>query len=120
MQVRVYGYHYLTGDAGESYIPIEELEQQIANLSSQLAYLTSYTIMQERVNDLHLTSISPDHIEYLEVPGYIERQTSSLAPAPVPVVVNASIIDPQFKESLLDWFTAQVRQASRLLSEAVP
>ena len=120
MQVRVYGYHYLTGDAGESYVPIEELEQQIANLSSQLAYLTSYTVMQERVNDLHLTSISADHIEYLEVPGYIKRQTSSLAPPPVPVVVNASIIDPQFKESLLDWFTAQIRQASRLLSEAVP
>ncbi|HEX9091996.1 MAG TPA: hypothetical protein VF831_10930, partial [Anaerolineales bacterium] len=37
MQVRVYGYHYLTGDAGENYVPIEELEQRIANLNSQLA-----------------------------------------------------------------------------------
>src|SRR5512136_2085308 len=44
MQVRVYGYHYLTGGAGDSSVPIEELEQQIANLNSQLAYLTSYTI----------------------------------------------------------------------------
>ena len=43
MQVRVYGYHYLTGDAGETYVPIEELEQKIANLNSQLAYLTSYS-----------------------------------------------------------------------------
>src|SRR5665647_1003448 len=42
MQVRVYGYHYLTDSAGESYVPIEELEQRIANLNSQLAYLTSY------------------------------------------------------------------------------
>src|SRR5512137_265742 len=47
MQVRVYGYHYLTGDSGEGYLPIEELEQDIANLNSQLAYLTSYEIMKE-------------------------------------------------------------------------
>src|SRR5512136_1683740 len=54
MQVRVYGYHYLTGGAGDGSVPIEELEQQIANLNSQLAYLTSYTVMQERVKDLNL------------------------------------------------------------------
>ena len=58
MQVRVYGYHYLTGDTGETYVPIEELEQKIANLNSQLAYLTSYTVMQERVKELNLTPIA--------------------------------------------------------------
>jgi len=120
MQVRVYGYHYLTGDAGENYVPIEELEQKIANLTSQLAYLTSYSIMQERVKELNLTQIEADHIEYIEVPGYVERQTSSLAPPPVPVVVNASVIDPQFKESLFDWVADQVRQTTRLFSEAMP
>jgi hypothetical protein len=120
MQVRVYGYHYLTGDAGENYVPIEELEQKIANLNSQLAYLSSYSIMQERVKELNLTPIAADRIEYIEVPGYIERQTSSLAPPPVPVVVNASVIDPQFKESLFEWITDQVRNAASLFSEAMP
>jgi len=120
MQVRVYGYHYLTGDTGENYVPIEELEQKIANLTSQLAHFTSYSIMQERVKDLNLTPIEADHIEYIEVPGYVERQTSSLAPPPVPVVVNASVIDPQFKESLFDWVADQVRQTTRLFSEAMP
>ncbi len=120
MQVRVYGYHYLTGDAGENYVPIEELEQKIANLTSQLAYLTSYSIMQERVKDLNLTPIDSDHINYMEVPGYVERQTMSLAPPPVPVVVNASTIDPEFKESLFDWVVDQVRKTARLFSEAQP
>jgi hypothetical protein len=120
MQVRVYGYHYLTGGAGESYVPIEELEQHIANLNSKLAHLTSYTVMQQRVQDLNLAPISAENIQYLEVPGYVERQTSSLAPPPVPVVVNASIIDPQFKESLFDWVTEEIRLTSRLLNEAIP
>jgi hypothetical protein len=120
MQVRVYGYHYLTGSTADSSVPIEELEQQIANLNSQLAYLTSYTVMQKRVDDLNLAPISADHIEYLEVPGYMDRQTSSLAPPPVPVVVNASLIDPQFKESLFDWITEEIRMTTRLLNEAIP
>jgi len=120
MQVRVYGYHYLTGDIGENYVPIEELEQKIANLTSQLAYITSYSIMQERVKDLNLTPIDADHIDYMEVPGYIERQTTSLAPPPVPVVVTASTIAPEFKESLFDWVADQVRKTARLFSEAQP
>ena len=120
MQVRVYGYHYLTGDAGENYAPIEELEQKIANLTSQLANLTSYSKMQERVKELNLTPISADHIMYIEVPGYVDRQTPSLAPPPVPVVVNASLIDPQFKESLFEWVTEQVRKTTQLFNEAMP
>ena len=120
MQVRVYGYHYLTSDAGEVTVPIEELEQRIANLTSQLAILTSYKVMQERVKDLNLDPIEADHIEYIEVPGYIERQTTSLAPPPEPLVVNASAIDPQFKESLFEWVADQVQRTARYFSEVRP
>jgi hypothetical protein len=120
MQVRVYGYHNLTGDSSNDYVPIEELDQQIANLTSQLAYLTSYSVMQDRVKELNLASIPAENIQYMEVPGYIDRQTTSLAPPPVPVVVNASLIDPQFKESLFDWITEQIKKTSRLVNEAVP
>ena len=120
MQVRVYGYHYLTNEAGDSIVPLEELEQRIANLTSQLAILTSYQVMQERVKDLNLEPIDADHIEYMEVPGYRDRQTSSLAPPPEPVVVNASGIDPQFKESLFEWVAEQVQKTARYISEARP
>jgi hypothetical protein len=120
MQVRVYGYHYLEGDAGDSNVPIEELEQRIANLTSQLANLTSYQVMQERVKKLNLDPVDPEHIVYVEVPGYVERQTTSLAPPPQPVVVSASNISPEFKESLFDWLTTQVRNTARYFSEAQP
>jgi hypothetical protein len=120
MQVRVYGYHYLENDTGENKLPLEELEQENANLTSQLAYLTSYQIMQERVKDLNLEPIAAENIIYLSVPGYIERQTTSLAPPPEPVVVSASNIAPEFKESLLDWVTDQVRKTAQYFSEAQP
>jgi MFS superfamily sulfate permease-like transporter len=120
MQVRVYGYHYLTNEAGDGIIPLEELEQRIANLTSQLAIITSYKVMQERVQDLNLEPIDADHIEYMKVPGYRDRQTSSLAPPPEPVVVNASAIDPQFKESLFEWVAEQVQKTARFISEARP
>lgn len=120
MQVRVYGYHYLTSDEGDGIVPIEELEQKIANLTSQLANLTSYQVMQERVKDLNLEPIDAEHIQYMEVPGYIDRQTTSLAPPPEPIVVNAYSIDPQFKESLFDWVVNQVNLAARYFNEVQP
>lgn len=120
MQVRVYGYHYLTADAGENYIPIEELEQNIADLSSQLAYLTSYKMMKERLNKLDLIPIDAFSVVYLQVPGYVERQTTSLAPPPQPVVVNASGINPEFKESLFEWVIDQARKTAKLINEVQP
>jgi hypothetical protein len=120
MQVRVYGYHYLTNEASDVIVPIEELEQRIANLTSQLAILTSYQTMQVRVKDLNLQPIDADHIEYMKVPGYFDRQTTSLAPPPEPVVVNASAIDPQFKESLFEWVVEQAQKTARFISEARP
>ncbi len=120
MQVRVYGYHYLTGDAGENYVPIEELEQKIANLNSQLAYITSFSVMHSRLKKLDLIPIDACSVVYLDVPGYVDRQTSSLAPPPEPVVVNASGIAPEFKESLFDWVITQVRKTTELFSEVQP
>ena len=120
MQVRVYGYHYLTGDAGENYVPIEELEQRIANLNSQLAYLTSYAMMRSRVKKLDLSYIDAFSVDYLDVPGYIDRQSASLAPPPEPVIVNASGISPEFKESLFDWVVNQVRKTTEYFSEVQP
>lgn len=120
LQVRLYGYHYLTGETGESNLPIEELEQRIANLNSQLAYITSYQVMQERVKELDLDPIDVSHIDYLPVPGYLERQTTSLAPPPEPMVVNASSIAPEFRESLFEWISDQVRKTARYFSEAQP
>lgn len=120
MQVRVYGYHYLTGDNSAGNMPIEEIDQSIANLTSQLAFLTSYEVMTERAKKMNLDPIPADHTEYMQVPGYYDRQATILAPPPDPVVVNAASIDPLFKESLFEWVADQVRKTARYFSEVKP
>jgi hypothetical protein len=57
---------------------------------------------------------------YMKVPGYVDRQTTTLAPPPEPMVVNAITIDPLFKESLFDWVVGQVGKAAKYLSEVTP
>ncbi len=102
MQVHIYGYYDLTGDVDdpETIVPIEELEQNIANLRAQLAYLTSYEVMVERARELGLEPVDPEDIVYLEIAGYKEPQPVALAPPPQPVVISAAGIDPAFRESL--------------------
>jgi len=34
--------------------------------------------------------------------------------------VNASTIDPEFKESLFEWLADQVRETARFIKEAAP
>jgi len=114
LQVRVYGYQGLTWVLENDIVPIEELEQNIANLRAELAYQSSYERMMERAVELGLRPIDPDDVLYLEVAGYVGPQPAELAPPPVPVVVSAAGIDPAFKESLFEWFGAEVRDLARM------
>jgi hypothetical protein len=114
MQVRISGYYNLSTDPGSLPMPIEELEQNISSLQAELAYLTSYQVMQARAEDLDLQPVDPQHILYLEVPGYFQQQEAVMAPPPQPVVVSAPGISPEFKESLIDLIEQQLAQTARL------
>ena len=112
MQVRMAGYRRLESIPDPEDVPVEELQQRIANLEAQLAYLTSYEVMEKRAEQLGFEPVSPDEMLYLEVPGYVERQEAVLAPPPSPVVVSAAGIPPEFKQSLVDWFKQQAVEAA--------
>ena len=112
MQVRMAGYRRLEASIDSAYAPIEELEQRIANLESQLAFLTSYDVMQQRAEQLGFERAAPEDILYLEAPGYLERQEAVLAPPPNPVVVSAAGISPEFRQSLVEWFREQAVEAA--------
>jgi cell division protein FtsL len=114
MQVHVSGYYSLNTDPGSGSVPIEELEQNISDLKAKIAYLTSYDVMEARAEQLGLKPVDPDHILYLEVPGYVQQQEAIMAPPPQPVVVSASGISPEFKESLIDFIEQQLAQMTRL------
>src|SRR3989304_6574777 len=71
----------------DPYVPIEEVEQRIAVLKSDLANLTSYDMLEARAKDLGMEPVNPHEIFYLEVPGYRGKQPVVMAPPPIPVVV---------------------------------
>ena len=122
MQVHFYGFYKLEGemDDPDKVVPIEELEQNIASLRTQLAYLTSYQVMVARAREMGLREANPEDIVYLEIAGYVEPQTAVLAPPPQPVVVNAAGIDPAFRQSLFDWVGVQIQDALKYFNGVEP
>jgi len=122
MQVHIYGFYDLSGDIAnpEEIVPIEELEQNIASLKTELAYLASYEVMHERARDMGLEEVDPEEIVYLDIAGYVGPQTAVLAPPPQPVVVSAASIDPAFRESLFEWVGGQIRDTLKLFNGVEP
>ena len=60
----------------------EDLEQEIEDKQSELAYLRSISVMQSRAEKLGFDLVSPGNIMYVVVPGYQGRNVAQLAPSP--------------------------------------
>ncbi len=101
-------------------IPIEELERNISLLQTQLAYLTSYSVMAARAAQMGLEPVASEDIVYLDIAGYAAPKPAVLAPPPQQVVVAASGIDPAFRQSLFDWLGEQVEQTFKLFNGVKP
>ena len=87
---------------------IEDVQRSIQDLETQLAFLTSSSVMQERALALGLQPVDASQIEYIEIPGYSGPQGPSLAPPPEPKVIAAPGVSPEFTESIIDWFIKNV------------
>jgi hypothetical protein len=120
MQVLIYGYHSLFTTPQSGEMPVEELRQNIASLQAQLAYLTSYEVMDARARSLGFHPTDPEEIVYLEIDGYVAPQPVRLAPPPSPVVVPAPIVSSEFNEPLFTWLADQFRQTARMFGEVQP
>jgi len=55
---------------------INTLDLEINDISSQLASITSIKNMEERVKDLDMVQLDPQQALYLEVPGYVSKETA--------------------------------------------
>jgi hypothetical protein len=96
-------------------LSIEELKRHNADLQSQLAYLLSEEVMERRASELGFEPLEPGNALYIEVPGYVPRQTAVLALPPGPTIPSIEAPAPIIKSSLADWLKDQIRQAEKLL-----
>ncbi|MEJ2597648.1 MAG: FtsL-like putative cell division protein [Anaerolineales bacterium] len=90
---------------------IDRLEQENADLQSQLAFLTSSSVMAKRAQDMGFSLIQMDEPVYIKVPGYRSRQPVTLAPDRAPIVSAAPMVPPEYTESLFQWLSRQLAQS---------
>ncbi len=104
-------YLYVSASATAAGTRIHDLEIereakqiQLADLSTQLAYLNSAAVMSTRAAEAGYRQASKDDIVYVSVEGYTGRQMAFLAPPPGETVADNHLIKPAYKQSLWEWF----------------
>ena len=109
-------YLSVTAQAAEAGIRIRmsvanqnDMQLIIADLNNQLAQLTSEETMQTRAADLGFEPATAETIEYLVVPGYVEKEFT-LAPSSADIPVQAPILKTVYTESLWEWLMRGVLQ----------
>ncbi|MBL7164662.1 MAG: hypothetical protein ISS57_18905 [Anaerolineales bacterium] len=99
---------------------IEALEFETANMQSQLAILTSVSVMKQRAIDMGFRSATSEEIIYINVPGYTGRDHVKMADPTQPTMAAAPVISPAFTQSWVDWLAQQFRAPLVPLAEVGP
>ncbi|MCJ7703153.1 MAG: hypothetical protein MUO62_16345 [Anaerolineales bacterium] len=83
---------------------IDELENSIADHQSQLAILTSASVMEIRARAMGFREANADEIIYIVVEGYNGRQPVAIASeARTFTAASIPMLSPAFTLSLFDW-----------------
>lgn len=99
----------------ESYymsIRRQNIEREIADRKSQIALLTSVTVMEKRAKDMGFKRIDPTEAEYITIPGYTGRQTVVLASPPGIDETKDTVVIPAYRQSLWDWMFQGINRLS--------
>ncbi len=87
-------------------------QQVSADLQTELATLTSVSVMEQRALELGFRPMVPEEAQYLIVPGYAAPKPEILAAVPLPQM-SASTFPPEYSESLLDWIDEKIAISAR-------
>ena len=96
---------------------IEDINNNIAELTTKLAEAESTERMMRRAKELGFTLINPQSAVYLKVPGYVPEDELVLAPPRADIINTTPIIQSAYKDSLWDWFAKNIWLISGSSSE---
>jgi cell division protein FtsL len=99
---------------------IEALKMVNADLESKWAFTTSSEAMEKRAHSLGFERVKSGELEFILVPGYLQRQHARLAPPPGPVKTLAAALPSVFTESLFTWFQRSVLPMRSRILEVRP
>ena len=108
-------YLSISGQAAESGREIQNIEQRINNLENEISQLTadlatakSINRMKERSKELGLTLLNPHEAIFLEMPGYNPQAKLSLAPPKVNIIVESPLLLNTYRMSLWEWMKTNI------------
>ncbi|WKZ37490.1 MAG: hypothetical protein QY332_06035 [Anaerolineales bacterium] len=82
-------------------------QQVSSDLQTQLASLTSVSVMQRRAHALGFRPMQHEEVEYLIVPGYSAPEPINLASVITPQW-SAPVLPREYTQSLLDWMDEKI------------
>ena len=84
-------------------VEARDLERDIEDLETRLAYITSRDVMAERAEDLGYLSVTPEDVIYIQGPGYGGRPDAELAPRTDLVDGGPVELPKAYTQSLVEW-----------------
>jgi len=87
---------------------IDEINNEIAELTTELAQVTITRNMKTRAKELGFQLVNPKEAVYLEIPGYNPNADLVLAPPRVNIVPQTPLVQSSYKISLWDWFVEKI------------
>jgi cell division protein FtsB len=103
------------------YGEMEDIRRSIEDSESQLAFLNSNAVMEERAEELGFSQVESDDIFYILVPKYINPGQIVLADPPGATMPTVPTISPEYTESLVEWLSDRILYpASSLVQEVGP
>lgn len=91
---------------------IDDINNEITALTTQLAKLKSIEKMVKRAEELGFRPMNMNEAVYLEVAGYDPDPTLILAPPRVNIISESPVLRSSYRSSLWDWFMQQIWHAS--------
>ncbi len=91
---------------------MDEINNEIAELTADLASIRSTEKMQNRAKELGFSMMDPAQAIYLEIPGFDPTADLVLAPPRISPVSEKPVLRSSYQSSLWDWLVGQFWQVS--------
>lgn len=118
-------YLSISAQAAASGRKIQSLERQINNINNEIAELTaelaaakSIESMQSRAQALGYVHLDPRAAVYLEIPGYNPHAELVLAPPRVNIITESPSLLSSYRTSLWDWLVHNIWRSPTVGSQA--
>jgi len=87
---------------------ITAIQRSSADLETELAKLTSTSVMEKRAVDLGYRPVKPGELDYVAVPGFVAPEPAILLAAE-DVIDYSQPISSEYTQSLIEWFDSRIK-----------